>query len=128
MRILPTLAGFGLLAFLVTGCTSTNISNLTPSRQPRNASNLYTFEAAWHSNQQSLRKETIQPYVVIGDKAYPMQRTAMATNRWETLVPVPLSESIVNYHYKFDFDYNSIPIRRSDSKLSQEFQLRIEGN
>lgn len=114
------------LALLAAGCTSTQITNLTPSRQARNPDNLYVFEVDWHSNQQSIRKESIQPYVVIGEKAFPMQRTPMIKNRWETLVPLPAGESLVNYHYKFDYDYNSIPVRRSDSKRSQPFQLRVD--
>lgn len=128
MRNITTLAAVGLLACLGAGCTSTQITNLTPSRQPRNPNNLYVFEADWHSNQQSLRKDSIQPYVMIGTTAFPMQRVPMIKNRWETLVPIPPEESIVNYHFKFDYDYNSVPVRRSNSKQSQAFQLRVEDN
>ena len=46
-------------------------------------------------------------------------------NRWETLVPVPATTNVVYYKFKFDYQYNSIPHRRPDSKLSSEFRLTI---
>jgi hypothetical protein len=114
-----------LVALLLAGCTSTTITNLTPSRLPRNANGLYPFQAAWKSNQQSLRQESIKPYVVIGLDSYPMQPTPLVKNRWETLVPVPADKTVVNYRFKFDYEYNSIPIPRPNSKLSTPYQLQV---
>ena len=121
--LLPLLA----IATLLAGCTSTSITNLTPSRYPRNPNGLYPFHVELKSNQQSLRRESIKPFVVIGMDAYPMQPTAMMKHRWETLVPVAADKPVVNYKFKFDYDYNSIPIRRPNSKMSQPFQLHIQG-
>jgi hypothetical protein len=114
-----------LVALLLAGCTSTTITNLTPSRVPRNANGLYPFQAAWKSNQQSLRQESIKPYVVIGLDSYPMQPTPLVKKRWETLVPVPADKTVVNYRFKFDYEYNSIPIPRPNSKLSTPYQLQV---
>ena len=119
-RFLPLL----LLPCLLAGCTTT-ITNLTPSRQVRNTTGLYPFEVAWESSQQSLRKESLKPYVVIGLESYPMQATPMIKNRWETLVPVLADKEIVNYHFKFDYEYNAIPVPRQNSKLSRPYQLQI---
>ena len=112
------------LAVVLTGC-STTVTNLPPSRLPREATGLYPFEVAFESNQQSLVKETIRPSVVVGFESYPMQPAPFLKNRWETLVPVPAGESSVHYRYKFDFDYNAIPQRRSSSLLSSPYTLEI---
>jgi hypothetical protein len=112
-----------LLPVLLAGCTS--ITNLTPRQHVRNKDGLYLFEAAWSSRQQSIVKESLKPYVVIGLDYYPMEPTPLVSNRWETLVPVPANQKFVNYRYKFDFDYLAIPVRRQDSRLSEPYTLEI---
>ena len=118
-KMLPLL----LLTLPLTGCVS--ITNLTPSRVTSSANGLYPFEAAWKSNQQSLRKDSIKAYVIIEMNSYPMQPTPIVQNRWETLVPIPADKTHVSYRYKFDYDYNSIPTPLTNSKLSPSYQLEI---
>ncbi len=113
------------LAVLVLSGCSTTITNLTPSKQPRNANGLYLFEVALESSQQTLRKETIKPYVIVGFDSYPMLPAPVLKNRWETLVPFPADKKYLNYRYKFDYDYNSFPQRGASSKLSSPYQLEI---
>jgi uncharacterized protein YcfL len=110
---------------LLVGCTTPTITNLTPSRQVRKENGLYPFEVQWNSRQQSLIKESMKAAVVVGLEQYPMQRVALLTNRWETLVPVPADKSIVTYQFKFDYDYRGIPARQPDSKSSRHYQLVI---
>jgi hypothetical protein len=116
----PVLVG----SVLLTGCTTT-ITNLTPGTQKRNPSGLYPFEVALDTRKQSIRQETLRPYVLVGAQAYPMQPTLMLQNRWETLVPVPPNQEYVNYRFKFDYQYRSIPESRPSSILSQPFQLQV---
>ena len=109
---------------LLAGCTST-FTNLTPLQQSRNANNLYPVEVAMTSRQQTLRWDTIKPQLVVGNDVYPMRPTALMTNRWEGLVPVPPGTSLVHYRYKFDFDYSAMGHPKSDSALSPEYTLRV---
>ena len=123
-KMLPLL----LLTVSLTGCvslTNVSITNLTPSHVTRSDNGLYPFEAVWHSNQQSVRKDSIRAYVVIDMNFYPMQPTPIVKNRWETLVPIPAEMKHLSYHYKFDYEYNSIPTPQSNSKLSPSYQLEI---
>src|SRR6185295_17635029 len=112
-----------LLPLLFAGCSS--ITNLTPQQQTRNATGLYPVEVALASRQQTLRWETIKPSVVVGVDFYPMPPTSLMKNRWETLAPVSATTNVIYYKFKFDFEYNSIPHPRPDSKLSSEFRLMI---
>lgn len=119
-----------MISLLLGGCTSptvtrTYITNLTPPKQVRNESGLYLIEALWNSKQQSIRKESFKAYVKIGLEFHPMRPTQMLTNRWEALVPVPADKRHLNYSFKFDYLYNSIPEPRGDSKLSPPYQLEI---
>ncbi len=116
------------LPLVLAGCTTTlpgTFTNLTPAQQPRNANNAYSVEVAFNSRQQTLRWETIQPYVVVGTDFYPMRRTALMKNRWEALIPVPAGESLVHYSYKFDYECNALGKPRDDSVRSPVYTLKI---
>jgi len=119
-KALPVL----LLPWLLTGCTAT-ITNLSASHQVRNPNNLYPVEAALNTRQQSLRWETIQPFVVVGTEAYAMRPTPLMTNRWEGLIPVPAQTNVVYYRYKFEFKYNDFGGQQNDSASSSEYKLQI---
>lgn len=112
------------LPLLLAGCTST-FTNLTPLQQPRNPNNLYPVEVAFNSRQQTLRWETINPQVVVGTDFYPMRPTPLMTNRWEALLPAPAAAGLVHYRYKFDFDYNAMGPRKTDSASSPVYTLKI---
>src|SRR6186713_913668 len=95
-----------LTPLLFVGCST--ITNLTPTQQSRNATGLYPVEAKWDSRQQSIRPQSIKPSVMVGLESYPMRKTSLMKNRWETLVPIPADKNVINYRFKFDFEYNAI--------------------
>lgn len=109
--------------FILAGCSS--ITNLTPSKLPRNATGFYQVEAEWHSRQRTIRDETMHPVVLIGNEVYDMRRVPVVQNRWETMIPVPANKDAIRYQFKFDYYVNAIPRAVPDSKLSPEFKLEI---
>ena len=125
MLILKKFLPLVLLPLLLVGCGTTAITNLTPSRLPRKDNGQYAFGVEWASRQQSLIKDSIKPYVIIGLDQYPMERTPLLTNRWETLVPIPTDKDSVIYRYKFDYEYQGFPARHPESRLSKVYQLFI---
>ena len=108
---------------LLTACTS--ITNLTSSRQVRNASGLYPVEVAWQTREQAIRPDSLKPLVMVGAETYAMRPTPLVSNRWETLVPVPADKNSVLYRFKIDYELNAIPARQLNSKLSPEYKLEI---
>src|SRR5262245_55953958 len=100
-RIVPAL----ILCLLLTGCAGT-FTNLSSTRQPRNANTLFQGGVSFNSRQQTLRWDSIKPFVIVGKDAYPLQKTPIAENRWEGLIPVPAGSKEIEYRYKFEFDYN----------------------
>ena len=122
-----TLRFGGLLAAaLAIGCGSTTtVTQLTPRTQTRNAEGLYPVEIEFRSNKQALKKETLKPYLQVGENNYPMRRTPRMEHRWETLLPVPATTNLVSYKVKVDFEYNAIPVAKPDSVLSAPYQLQI---
>jgi hypothetical protein len=120
-RILPALT----LCLLLTGCAGT-FTNLSASRQLRNANNLYPVGVSFYSRQQTLRWDSIKPFVLIGKEAYPLTKTLIAENRWEGLIPVPQDQKEIEYRYKFEFDYNVFGAPpKPDSRVSPTFKLKV---
>jgi hypothetical protein len=114
-----------LPVLLLTGCVGT-FTNLTPLQQTRNPNNLYPVEVAFNTPQQSLRWDSIQPYVLVDDQPYAMRPTALMQNRWEGLVPVPPGTNAVMFRYKFDYQYNNFGTPpKPDSVYSPEYKLKI---
>jgi hypothetical protein len=110
---------------LLTGC-STTFTRLTPLQQPRNANNFYPVEVIFSSTQQSLRWDSIKPFVLVNGELYPLRPVPVVQNRWEGLVPVPPTASSVNYRFKFDYLYNNVGTApKPGSFLSPIYQLKI---
>ena len=114
-----------LLGLLVVGCANTAITNLTPSHYPRNDAGVYTVEVELDTHQQTVQHHSLTPSVVVGMNSYPMRRTLKTENRWEGSVPVARGQENVQYHFKFDFDYNRFGTPGRDSKLSPQYELQI---
>ena len=101
-------------------------TGLSPLQQSRNASNLYQVEVAFNSQQQSLRWETIQPYVLVNGELYPLRQVPLVKNRWEGFVPVPPGVNAVDYKFKFDYKYNAVgSAPKSTSTVSPIYKLNI---
>ena len=101
-------------------------TRLTPLQQTRNASNLYPVEVAFNSQQQSLRWETIQPYVLANGALYPMHPVQKMQNRWEGFVPVQPGVNSVDYRFKFDYKYNAVgSAPKPASAVSPLYKLNI---
>lgn len=115
-----------LLPAFLNGCTTLSITNLTPSSLPRNADGLYPVEMAYQSNQQTLRRDDIKPYVVVGFDFYPMQRTLNMKNRWETLIPIPPGQTVVRYSFKMDYEYNEFRGHGQGSTTTPEYSLNVK--
>jgi hypothetical protein len=115
-----------LPVILLTGCATGTFTRLTPNIQPRNANNLYPVEAAFESQQQSLRWDSIQAFVLVNGQPYPMRSVPMVKNRWEGLVPVPPSASSASYRFKFDYLYNNLGTAPKPNSVSSKiFTLKI---
>ncbi len=84
-----------------------DVHALDAAGQPRNPNNLYPVEVHFNSSQQSLRWDSIKPYVLVNGELYPLRPVPMVQNRWEGFVPVPPGANTVSYRFKFDYLYNT---------------------
>ena len=110
---------------LLTGCATT-FTRLTPENQPRNSINLYPVEVVFNTSQQSLRWDSIQPYVLVNGVLSPMRPVPMMQNRWDGFVQVPPGVNSVSYRFKFDYLYNAFgQPPKPNSAFSPVYKLTI---
>jgi hypothetical protein len=114
-----------LPALIITGCAGT-FTNLTPLEQTRNANNLYQVEVAFTSPQETMRWDSIRPYLLVNGQLYDMHPTPMVTNRWEGFVPATPMENTVTYRYKFDYMANDFGKPKPTSAYSPAYHLTIQ--
>jgi hypothetical protein len=113
---------------LLAGCSTTKLTRLSPTQQPRNVDNQYPVEVAFSTRQQSLRLESIQAYVLVDGQSIPLRPVPMVQNRWEGLIPIPPTKNSVNYRFKFDYLYNAFgKAPQPDSAWSSTCNLKIIG-
>lgn len=114
---------------LLVGCSTTaSFTRMTPTQQPRNPDNLYPVEVAFNSNQQSLRWDSLKPFVLVNGQPYELRPVPIVRNRWEGYIPVPATASEVKYRFKFDYLYNSFgQSPQPDSAWSPIYSLKIVG-
>ena len=113
-----------LCAVVFSGCAS-RITNLTPTRQPRNAAGVYPVEFVWDTQQQSVIDGSLKPVVVIGMEQYPMRPALNIANRYEAVIPVSADKTFTVYNFKVNFMYRGYGSPKQDSKLSPSYRLDI---
>ena len=115
-----------VLPALLTGCaTTTTITNLTPTQEPRSPTGQYAIEMKLDTTQQTLRPDSVSPRVVVGFDSYPMRPQIKMANRWEALVPIPPGTNVINYHFKIDYEYNKFGKPGQDSMRSSQYKLTV---
>ena len=114
------------LAAVLAGCAApATITNLTASQQPRNATGVYTIEAQWDTNQQTVKGDTLRPAIIVGNEFIPMRRVRKTSNRWEADVPVPADKDYLLYRFRFDYDYARFGPAGAGSRTTGDFRLSI---
>ena len=116
-----------LPVLLLAGCSTAPVfTRMTPTQQPRNGDNLYPVEVAFNSQQQSVRWDSIKPYVLVDGQPFPLRPVPIVKNRWEGLVRVPPTKEAVTYRFKFDYLYNTFGADpKPDSAWSKSYSLKI---
>lgn len=123
MRIALKTLPLAALALFVAGCSS--ITNLTPSKLPRNGNGVYQIEAAWQTREQSVVPGSLKPQVMVGAELYPMRPVPTVEGRYEAFVPLPAGQSVLRYQFKFDFENYRMNVRRPNSYMSPGYRLEV---
>ena len=113
-----------LMATVLTGCSTTQLTNLTPNRLPRNEANVYSFEATWECKRRGV-SDQVDAVVLLDGNTYPMKPVPGTKNRWETQIAIPSEKVVVPYQYKFTYGYPGALSSQRNSDLSPSYRLYL---
>jgi len=116
------------LVVVVGGCATMSvntITNLTPSRLPRNDDGQYWLSVKFDSRQRTMLRDTLRALVIVGEDVYELAQVPLTNDRWETLVPVPADQTVVEYFFRFEFDYKAMSAPRFTVIDSKSYRLTI---
>ena len=117
---------FTVCSLVLGGCATSQVTNLTATRQLRNASGVYSVEFAWNTGDATVIDGSLKPVAVVnGRDFYAMRPCLGISNRWETVIPVSAAQNFVVYRFKVDYLYRSYGPAQKSSKLSQDYRLDI---
>lgn len=104
MRTTKSLFLLALLPLLATGCGVT-VNNMTPKTMARNPSGLYTVAVEVTRNGNAVVAGTVQPILMLPDRAVPMIPMPKVNDRWE--YTIALAPNVNQWPYYFKVNYQA---------------------
>lgn len=122
---------------LLSGCTTIELSNLTPPSLPGNPSQIYTFTLRATPKAGVVQKETVDPKIVIDGQAHEMTRSSLQPDIYDFEYQLPAGRDKVAYYYLVDYkvlDSNGALLPRQDytglsgASIVNRYVLTLEVN
>lgn len=126
-RRLLTLVGASAALWLLSGCQSMTITNMTPDNVPANPSQIYTITATFKPASFSIDASSIRPRIVIDGQIYPMTKSA-AADLWEFDYQLPAGRTNASYYFIVAYLGQDAPPSAIPSEVHSEMQhMNIAG-
>jgi hypothetical protein len=120
-RRLVALVGASIALWLLTGCQSMTITNMTPDNVPANPSQIYTITATFQPASFSIDPASIRPRIVIDGQIYPMTKSASA-DIWEFDYQLPAGRTNANYYFIVSYLGKDAPAGAIPTEMQSELQ------
>ncbi len=124
MKLLPSLTFLGVLA-LLTGCSQTTLSNLTPQRLPENPSGIYTFTMSSGVDQNKVVDDTLKAEMVVNGQPLRMFPVAGSASLYELDFRMPPGQSEVRYFYQMSYQTRDSGLVRDHEEKSQLYTSQL---
>lgn len=125
-RLLPLL-GTLLAAWLLTGCQTLTITNMTPDTVPANPSQIYTITASFAPTTPNIDPDSVQPRIIIDGQSFPMTRSA-AAHVWEFEYQLPVGRTQAAYYFLVEYKPKDVAPTSTPIEATSDLQrLNIAG-
>lgn len=126
-RRLLALVSASVALWLLSGCQTMTITNMTPDNVPANPSQIYTITATFKPASFSIDATTIRPRIVIDGQIYPMTKSA-AADLWEFDYQLPAGRTNASYYFIVAYLGKDAPPSAIPSEVHSELQhMNIAG-
>lgn len=109
-------------AFVLAGCQTLTLTNLTPGNLPENPSRIYTITLRVTPARGTTPPTEITPHIVIDGSSYVMSKSSMGENIYEYDYQLPANRTEMAYYFlvKYKDEYNGrIENREAYSELTR---------
>lgn len=124
MKLLPSLTFLGLMA-LLSGCSQTALSNLTPQRLPENPSGIYTFTLGSGVDRSKVIDDTVKAEMVVNGQALPMKPVRGSSTLYELDFRMPPGQTEVRYFYQMSYQTRDGGLVRDHDEKSQLYSSQL---
>lgn len=122
----PTFSFLALAAaLLLSGCSQTLVSNLTPQRLPENPSGIYTFTLSTGVDRNRIVDDTVKAAMVVNGQEIPMAPIAGSSSLYELDFRMPPGQTEVRYFYKLNYQTNESGITRDHEEKSNLYTSQL---
>jgi hypothetical protein len=115
----------GGVALVMSGCSETLLSNLTPQRLPQNPSGIYTFTMASNVDRSHLVEGSTQAKLIINGQEIPLKSTDASSVLYDADFRMPAGQTEVRYFYKLAYQTNQDNILRDFEVSSPLYTSRL---
>lgn len=125
-----------LALFLLPGCETVTLTNLTPASMPENPSQIYTFTLRVTPRTNTVMKSSIAPTVVLDGQSHRMNQSALGQGLYEFEYQVPAGRDEVRYYFLVNYavEGNAVATPReayidvASAKIVRRYVLSLEVN
>ncbi len=109
------------LSFILAGCQTVTLTNLTPATMPENPSQIYTFTLRISARTNTVPPESITPYIVVDGQSFPMKRSPIGEGLYEFEYQLPPNRDEIAYYYLVNYS-----IVGNSTRTPQETYTKVE--
>lgn len=124
MKHIFSLTLVGLLA-LLSGCSQTALSNLTPQRLPENPSGIYTFTLGTGVDRNKVVDGTMKAEMVVNGQTMPMRAADASSSLYELDFRMPPGQTEVRYFYQLSYQSRNNGITRDHEEKSELYTSQL---
>jgi hypothetical protein len=88
---------------LLAGCATVNLTNLTPSSLPQNASEIYTFTLRVQPKSNTIPPDSIAPRIIVDGQSFAMVPSPLGAGIYDFEYQVPPGRTAMTYYYLVDY-------------------------
>ena len=114
-----------VVLLLMASACQTIMTNMAPAKIPENPSNIYTFSFNTQFKRNTVKKESIEAFIVINGSRYTMRASDLGSEIFEYDYKMPPGVTEVAYYYMLEYDYLDSGEPNHAQEFSEVFKAQL---
>lgn len=113
------------VSFLLAGCETITLTNLTPASLPENPSQIYTFTLRVTPRTNTVPRSSIVPHLVVDGQSHAMKQSPIGEGLYEFEYQVPAGREEVAYYYLVNYSVEGNNVRNTQEAYTDVKRVKI---